>query len=401
LHTTDNPFIDIPPKTPVRAKTVTTAWLFSLGRSHANSRFATSSKLLNVLSFFLFFTPFIASTSQGQPSSKAGTSIRTVWNAEEGLWDRDPDKTFALEEDLVVGVEEGDENYLLGRVFDVAINSAGAIYVLDNGYVRVQKYDSAGVYMQTIGREGDGPGEFSFPLSITVDEHDNIYIADRSRVHIFDVTGAYVDGFQHGFPGGFPRSIRVNKNAGIYISCLDIFEQRIVHKYDFDHNRVSSFCDSYAIGEELDVRVEENFAGGAIDIDKEGVIYFTQRLPYTIRVFSPDGELLWDVYRDNEFVQQPIVEERENGLRVGLFTSSQSIIVFSDNRFVNVLKNIRDDVTETIIDLFDDNGTLLTSCVVEKAINLRCDDASGRLYGIDTDGFPKVVRYRVAYSPSH
>jgi hypothetical protein len=371
---------------------LTAAGEFFLRSFHSGLRFATNPILVSV---FCCAT-CIASACFGQ-TSENGRTIRTVRNGEEGLWDKQPGKEFMLEKDMVIGVEDGDENYLFGRIFDVAVSSGGAIYVLDNGFNRVQKYDSSGVYIGTFGRKGEGPGEFNFPIAIAVDGLGNVYVADRSKVQIFDVTGTYTDSFEHGFSGSFPRSIRINESNGIYLSCLDIFEQQVLHKYSFNHTKVASFCNSYAIGEKVDVREEQTFGGGAIDINQKGLVYFTQRLPYVIRVFSPNGELLWDVYRESQYVQKPIVKKEERGLTVRLPTSSQSIIVFDDNYFVNVLRNQRDEATETIIDLFDSQGAFLKSHVLGKSINLRCKDAAGRLYSIESGGFPKLVRYRASY----
>jgi hypothetical protein len=66
-----------------------------------------------------------------------------------------------LEEDLIIGRED-DENYMFYRVKNIEVDNQGNIYVLDAGSHRVQKYDKDGNYLLTIGKRGQGPGEFEF-----------------------------------------------------------------------------------------------------------------------------------------------------------------------------------------------------------------------------------------------
>jgi len=58
-------------------------------------------------------------------------------------------------------LENTDENYLLYRPNDVVVDSKGLIYISDMGNHRIQKYTTNGKYLATIGRKGQGPGEFS------------------------------------------------------------------------------------------------------------------------------------------------------------------------------------------------------------------------------------------------
>ena len=80
---------------------------------------------------------------------------------------------FDLEEDLVLG-NESDENYLFYRVWDIQADARGNIYVLDSGATRIQKYDKNGKYLQTIGRQGQGPGEFQRPIILIVDKDQSV-----------------------------------------------------------------------------------------------------------------------------------------------------------------------------------------------------------------------------------
>lgn len=52
-------------------------------------------------------------------------------------------------------------------------------------------------YVKTLGRAGQGAGEFQMPLGLAIDEADRIYIADagNNRVQVIDATGNYITEF--------------------------------------------------------------------------------------------------------------------------------------------------------------------------------------------------------------
>jgi hypothetical protein len=341
--------------------------------------------------------PSVSTISLAATSSPS-VGPRVVRNGPSGLWEGDASRRFELVPDISIGVDDGDENYVLGRVFDIATDSRGRILVLDNGFSRVQVYDSTGAYVQSIGRKGEGPGEFAFPTAIDVDVLDNLYIASRGRISVFDRDGRFVEEFRHRHADSNVRSLRVNAGVGIYLSCLDILEQKVVHKYSDAREFMLSFCDSYAVGEDIDIRIEQAYAGGFIDIGMNGRILYTQMTPYEIRVFSADGEPLLIVQRENDFVERPRTEVRADGsMNLSVRSGSSAILAARDGRFLNIVRVWSEarKSTSVIIDLFDQDGRLLRTLEREHNISIKRGDGDDRLYGVETEEYPKVVRYRV------
>jgi hypothetical protein len=353
------------------------------------NRTAIEIAFLPLLALILFYV-----------SNTLGEEVKIIHNKEKGLWEWESPKSFNLIKDLEIGKEEGDENEILGRIMDVAIDSKYNIYILDWGFTRVQKYDSSGIYLQTIGKKGEGPGELIYPTAITIDKYDNLYLADRNIIKIFDASGKYKDEFRHDIQGSFIRSLRFDKTTGwIYIASLDILEQKIIHAYGPDQKYLFSFCDSYAVGQDIDVRIEQAFAGGTIDIDDSGMIYFSQMTPYEIRIFSPLGELETIISRDNAFMHPPDIEKRDNGMKFTMPTTSASIVLLAGEKFINVVKKppVPEPPAETIVDLFDSEGRLLFSQRIEKDMTIKCKDDAGRIYAVDQTEYPVVIRYRVSF----
>ncbi len=113
--------------------------------------------------------------------------VKVIKNLPEPLYG---ELNFDLEEDLVIG-NESNENYLFYQVWDVKADDEGSIYVLDAGAHNIKKYDGQGKHLQTIGRQGQGPGEFERPVTLCFDKNGNIYVIQMRKVQVFDKKGVY------------------------------------------------------------------------------------------------------------------------------------------------------------------------------------------------------------------
>jgi len=115
--------------------------------------------------------------------------IKVIKNPAEPLYG---EITFKLEEDLSIGNEK-DENYLFYRTWHLAVDRQGNIYVLDGGNKCIQVFDKQGQYLRTIGRKGQGPGEFRSPQNVFVnDKNGEVYVPDFRSIKVFASNGNYL-----------------------------------------------------------------------------------------------------------------------------------------------------------------------------------------------------------------
>lgn len=114
--------------------------------------------------------------------------VKVIKNPKDPLYG---EISFELEEDLSIGNEE-DENYMFYEIQDLEIDSQGNILVMDFKNFRIQKFDAKGHFLKTIGRKGQGPGEFERLGQIFLDSKDNLYVNEMFKMQIFSNKGEFV-----------------------------------------------------------------------------------------------------------------------------------------------------------------------------------------------------------------
>ena len=123
---------------------------------------------------------------------------------------------------------DGGANWV--RPTGVAVNPAGdRIHVVDTGGVdsdlhRVLVYDAQGRLLNTLGRRGEGAGEFNLPVDAAVAPDGTLWVLDAGnfRVQAFDPQGRFVRLFGSAGNGlgqfGRPRGLAVDRDGLLYIS---------------------------------------------------------------------------------------------------------------------------------------------------------------------------------------
>ncbi len=99
--------------------------------------------------------------------------VTTVVNRSGSVWGG----TSTLVEEASIGVEEGAEPYMLGRVSGLAADER-RIYVLDAQVPALRIYDLEGVHQLDIAPIGQGPGEFQRPDGFALAPDGALYVTD-------------------------------------------------------------------------------------------------------------------------------------------------------------------------------------------------------------------------------
>ncbi|MBD3412950.1 MAG: 6-bladed beta-propeller, partial [Candidatus Aminicenantes bacterium] len=181
---------------------------------------ASMQKIYFILLFLVLILAvlFLISCGEPEPEEEYPAEITTV-NGVMVVSNPDYPKQgrfqYLMEEELSIGVVEGDEEYMLNQPQDIKVSEDGTIYVLDWGDVCLKVFDENGIYLRTIGRRGQGPGEFDTPAWYDVSVDGRVFIMDtrNRRVVIFDVEGEYLGGFRF---EGFHREMGTDDQNRMY-----------------------------------------------------------------------------------------------------------------------------------------------------------------------------------------
>ena len=98
-----------------------------------------------------------------------------------------------FEELYRVGSPLGDDWEQFGNVRRVGFDAEGKLYIFDNRAARIHVVAPDGKHLRTLGRTGEGPGEFQRPDGLAVMRDGRLVIADRRHraYHIFAADGEF------------------------------------------------------------------------------------------------------------------------------------------------------------------------------------------------------------------
>jgi len=116
----------------------------------------------------------------GSVTDSAGVEI--VSNAGQAMWTEAD--AWTVEEEVKIGTLEGDPDYMFGQVGFLTVDSNGRIYVLDAQAQQIKVYSAGGVYEQTIGRRGGGPGELRGATFVLMAPGDTLVVPDLNNFRI-------------------------------------------------------------------------------------------------------------------------------------------------------------------------------------------------------------------------
>jgi len=137
-------------------------------------------------------------------------------------------ETFALKELWRVGGYD-DEEVLFGVITDIIADRDGNFYMLDSQLNEVQVYSAKGEYLRSIGREGEGPGEFRVAFNLLLLPSGNIGVLQAFPSKIIGLTpdGNPADDFQ--LPKGEDevgfKVLFMARNAGDQLAVVYGFNQ--------------------------------------------------------------------------------------------------------------------------------------------------------------------------------
>jgi hypothetical protein len=318
--------------------------------------------------------------------------------------------TYGMIENLSIGVEEGEDCYLLNQPLDLKVSGAGNIYILDWGDTRIQAYDKNGRFLCTIGRKGKGPGEFELPASFDLSPDGKIFLLDsrNRRISQMDTTGNYLNGFRF---EGFHHEIKIDDSGILYFQgesdpkdlvMTDEMQtiEKVMNLYRIEPMGQNRFCYGDFRGRQMITRRMGDgvFQGSSPDgprtvwtIDNEGHLYAGYNGHYQITRYDKQGKALIKLGRKYDPVPNP---HRGKGAHTDFMPPFKSHLLFDEKGNLWLELYTKENEEDKIYDIFSTDGIYLKQIRLKHSIR---QFKEGMAYCIvrPKDGFPMVKRFKL------
>ena len=374
---------------------------------------------LILLCFILYFC-FCSSPNKWKGTKEIINGVTYINNTSEGIWRNS--RKMVLKKILSIGIDNGDENYILCYPRDVKVDSAGDIYICDIRDDAIKVYDQNGVYVKRFGSKGKGPGELYGPACIALDENNNLYVYETGnlRISIFPCDNKKVKILRYKDYVSSIRNIAVSRDGFLFLSFQNSFQQSLDHhifrfsrslnKWVFD----KAFGKPNLIGQST---LAPEFSEPWITVLNDNTLLAAFDYPYELRKYTTDGKLLRVIKKECQLFQLNKVLYAQNRFILLSQATIERVFTFPDGKFLVMIQDKGADYVKQFeiaaekgtlhvdlkrkwfYDLFDREGRFLQRFRLEKEIGyIIYIDRKGYVYtNSSSDEIPRVTKYSVSF----
>jgi len=249
---------------------------------------------------FLLCIGLFASCSSS-PEIEIPEEIAAMENV--AIFSSDDAPSHTIEFERIASYGDTDDMFV-GQMRGVAVDQFGRVYLADDGEKKVHIYEPDGTHIQSIGGEGEGPGEFRFIAGPMV-YNNHLYVMDfmQRRISAFQLDDYSFDyalniGDNDSGMSGFPEYFTPLDNGNYFM---------VVSSMTGEDNEYTRKPEVYLMGESGEVVGEEMLSfenERMITIDSNNGLMLLMP-PYIRRTFvrSNSSEEIVSVNSDRMFIQ--------------------------------------------------------------------------------------------------
>jgi hypothetical protein len=377
-----------------------------------NSILGTAFILLVTLSAF-------NELKDGQKAEWKGTievenGVQVIKNPAEPIF---TNNALFLEEELTIGRAEGKEGYFFTEIRSprstIAVDKHDRIYVLDVRECRLNVFDKTGKFLKTIGRRGQGPGEFRGPYQLLISAQDEIIVEEliTRQLTYFSLEGLYKKTVSLAEAG--IADINIDSTGNIYGIDIILDEKNPrweLKKFDSNLTYLATL-DSAPYKSPTQADGYNPFGYGSlcfcIIINDQIVSGFSQK--YELKLFGPQGDLIKKITKDYipvKITKEEIEARTKGHISLGGPALKPSIPKYhlpfrtlmsgDEGRIFVASWEMTKDRKQRYYDIYDPAG----KCISRKSFKFMPQIwKNGKLYAIEEDeeGFPYVKRFKVTW----
>ena len=289
---------------------------------------------------------------------------------------------YTLVEDLSIGGNVDDADYIFHRPQGLKVGKDGTIYVMDWGDSTFKLYDQDGQFIRMIGGKGQGPNEFGQLIYFSLGSSGNLNVLDpvNHRVAVLNPFGEYLGGFR--IEEGFPNEIEMDSQNNIYVALSlreENFQWLNIRSFDHDGEELVNFGDFQLVQSIMTKRKTERgitmtgstsriAATTVWKVNEDGKLYAGFGDTYSISVYDADGSL--DFKFGRLYTPVPYKPGRKPGLsnEVGIFNAYTQRWLFDGegNIWIQFFTGVEPE--HIVYDVFSSDGIYLKQVLVKHRI---------------------------------
>ncbi len=228
------------------------------------------------------------------------------------------------------------EDTFFEGVLSIVSDNDGNIYICDYKANNIKKFNASGKHLKTIGRKGQGPGEFNMPFEISV-TNDKLIVWDMGnrRLCAFTADGEFIKSVQIFRGEGRPQKMRPLPNGNIVIELEKIYfgeqdkpQDCLIEIYSPDLEKIKTLY-TQQVWRNKFMRIESMFTNiiqpfsplVCWDVSPEGKIIIGYPEEYEIELFDSEGGKISTFSHSYEPVK--VTEEDKKSFFSGITYSSE------------------------------------------------------------------------------
>ncbi len=380
----------------------------------------------NSIVFLILLVIMIFSCTQNgtewQGTIEEVDGVTFVRNPEEGLWDLKGEANVEIIKEHQIGELDGPEEFLFVYIADIAVNSKGDFYVADSKLNEVRKFNKDGEYLLTIGRFGQGPGEFQRPTVVFVNNQNDLIIFDNGsgRISVFSDSGELKETTKKLLENSWISATKIFDIENSYVIFGKLRNSlKLFHEFSQDWKITGSYIDYEFIDNREFEELTLGFNSGNCEFSNNGDMYYTKYY-YDNRIFVYRNRELIKIISRESNIKKPyeikVYKDAKKAREIQEFDfkifgggivfigkriqESLGIYQLTDGHIVNFLRIRKSkDISEFGVELFDSSGKLLSYSIFGENLyyNICCKDSSDLFYAVERKDYNKVIMFRLEY----
>ncbi len=227
---------------------------------------------------------------KGTIQEKNGVSV--VRNPKEPIYQ---EEVLIIKEELSIGDDEADEDYMFSEMISFAIDKEGKFYILDRKESKIKVFDCEGKYIRTIGKQGQGPGEMNQPIGIHITPNHELIVEDvlSQKLVFFTFDGKFLKILSTAKVFGL-GDVAVDSQGNMIARQFAISDKGVnweVKKYDSDLNPLFSIG-AIEISNPLEREINPFRFFLFYKLGKEDDILYGNSEEYEIKILNSEGTLV-------------------------------------------------------------------------------------------------------------